>query len=1581
MARSSGTPSSARAPSGARTGASRVAPARAPAARALAPLSATAAPAAAPANAMRCIPVAGPAAGEQAGGGAEGTGGRVRSAVRRLNGGAPLPPGTRERMEQGFGRTFEDVRIHTDAAGGELAQHVGAEAVTIGNRVAFAPGMFRPGTATGEHVLAHELAHVAQHDARGGGGAEAGMAEMTDMAGEGAGAADSAVPLQARLAHSQPSEPAEVAAEHAATAVSRGDTVRVSPAAPGGALSTRARLMRRAREGAPLLTICTPLPGTGRVGLGQPNPAPPSPGTTPAAPKPLAVAPTAAPAPAQTTAPATTALPQTTAAIANVMSAPAGAGPTAADATAARGAGPAAGMAGAAPATAEAPGAEKPAPEAAAPAPATAAAGAATKEAAKAAPVQPEVPGKEEEPAAAVQAAAAGGEKAEAGKPGEAKPGEAKPGEAKPGEAGAAGAEEPGKEAAPEVHSPRSPQEDPGFLATIGRARAVAEQQGHNNPAQRKAQEAQAAAQGPANEVASQAKAAQVGKMDAEQPAPFKADSFEAALLAKIQQLTPDTLEKAKDFKQQGKAGEIKAAVKGEVAQGKEAAGTGIQKATEGAPDPGVAKPKAVEPLPPTEAGPRPPELGADAAAPKPKTDAEVPMEREAAALDKPLADADITDEQLQKANEPTFTAAVEGKNSAQKDAKEQTEAFRAGEQSTITNAQAGAVGTAADQVGLMHGTREDQFGNVAKEQQATKGEDEGKRAEVATKIEGFYSTTKQQVEARLAQLDRDVDGMFDAGADKAKQDFESFVDKQTELFILERYTGNPLLLARDLFLGLPPEVNNIYVTGRDRYIAQMRGVIGDVARVVETGLNEAKGLIAGGLQQVNDFVASLPKDLQKVGTDAANAIQGKFDALRTQVDQHRDQLIDKLAKKYTDNLKGIDADIEKRKASNRGLVDRAAAAINEVIDTIKQLKEMLLGVLAKGAAVINQIIKDPIGFLGNLVAGIGQGLKSFIANIGTHLKQGFTEWLFGQISATGIQLPETLDLKGIFSLVAQVLGLTYANFRARAVGILGEETVARFEQVAEVFKIFITQGASGIWEFIKDKVGDLKSLVLDGIRDFVIQKVIVGGIEFLVSLLTPASAFVKAVKAIVDIVTFIVQRGSQIVALVNAVIDSLAAIASGSVGAVAAAVENALARGIPVAIGFLASLLGLGGIGDKIRSIIEKIQAPVNKAIDFLINLAVKLVKAGGKFLGGLFSGKEKKPADPKQAEETDPKKQAEVDAGLAEIDQDETRLETPDQKITKQHAEQVAATTQSHHPVFKSVAVVDDGERWDYDYEASPRKRKRGLLKEEGGIVRVDFAKFNKRLKFSDETKEILAKRFPDKHIEGTTNVKTGFDRRHTVAYSTMRDQLGAEVNGKTLQLAAEALRARNRHADENIESIEAAVGEELQFLFNNPANLFVGGAEENQALGRDIASAKRDRDKLDPAKEPEKFAEKSAALAKAEIDIGEKDKEPGKTQDQPETPADTAAIDTVTRVEGQLPKHQRVSAEADKVNKGEARPSANFLLAQADLSAINKAVRYLGENARERAPTTRDRMKASLTKGVEVARMLGEALASKT
>ena len=137
-----------------------------------------------------------------------------------------------------------------------------------------------------------------------------------------------------------------------------------------------------------------------------------------------------------------------------------------------------------------------------------------------------------------------------------------------------------------------------------------------------------------------------------------------------------------------------------------------------------------------------------------------------------------------------------------------------------------------------------------------------------------------------------------------------------------------------------------------------------------------------------------------------------------------------------------LDERIEELQAENAGLVDKAVGAIKKVVATIKKLKDMLLGVLSTAAGVIGKIIKNPIGFLKNLVAGVKGGIVRFKDNILTHLKKGLLSWLFGALGEAGIQLPDTFDLKGIIKLVTSILGLTWNFVRSRLVKKVGEKIV-----------------------------------------------------------------------------------------------------------------------------------------------------------------------------------------------------------------------------------------------------------------------------------------------------------------------------------------------------------------------------------------------------------------------------------------------------------------------------------------------------------------------------------------------------------
>src|SRR5262249_23118558 len=152
---------------------------------------------------------------------------------------------------------------------------------------------------------------------------------------------------------------------------------------------------------------------------------------------------------------------------------------------------------------------------------------------------------------------------------------------------------------------------------------------------------------------------------------------------------------------------------------------------------------------------------------------------------------------------------------------------------------------------------------------------------------------------------------------------FETYVDDRMTSWKIDRYLATPggsLLWIKDQFMGLPPEVNAFYTEGRAIYVQRMDGVVDQIATAVETGLNEAKQLIAAGQAEVQNYVHGLPDNLKQVGEQAASTIQSKFDTLKQSVDDKGNQLVDQLAQKYVENLSKLDERIGEMKAGNKGL-------------------------------------------------------------------------------------------------------------------------------------------------------------------------------------------------------------------------------------------------------------------------------------------------------------------------------------------------------------------------------------------------------------------------------------------------------------------------------------------------------------------------------------------------------------------------------------------------------------------------------------------------------------------------------------
>ncbi|MDQ4033976.1 MAG: hypothetical protein M3332_17730, partial [Actinomycetota bacterium] len=210
--------------------------------------------------------------------------------------------------------------------------------------------------------------------------------------------------------------------------------------------------------------------------------------------------------------------------------------------------------------------------------------------------------------------------------------------------------------------------------------------------------------------------------------------------------------------------------------------------------------------------------------------------------------------------------------------------------------------------------------------------------------------------------------------------------------------------------------------------------------------------------------------------------------------------------------------------------------------------------------------------------------------------------------------------------------GLTWAAIRGRVVAKgVPEQAMGAVESSVPLAQKIQSEGIGGVWEQLKAKVGDLKKTLLGKIAQYLIPTVIIAGITWLISLLNPASAFIKACKAIIDIVMFIVERGAQIMAFVNAVLDAVIAIAGGGAGGVPGLIEAALVTAIPVLIGFLAALLGIGGLADKVKKLFQSLSKPVMKAVDWIVDKIV----AFGKKLWAKLKAKFGKKSDKRTEQE----------------------------------------------------------------------------------------------------------------------------------------------------------------------------------------------------------------------------------------------------------------------------------------------------------------------------------------------------------
>lgn len=315
----------------------------------------------------------------------------------------------------------------------------------------------------------------------------------------------------------------------------------------------------------------------------------------------------------------------------------------------------------------------------------------------------------------------------------------------------------------------------------------------------------------------------------------------------------------------------------------------------------------------------------------------------------------------------------------------------------------------------------------------------------------------------------------------------------------------------------------------------------------------------------------------------------------------------------------------------DRDMLGAVKGAFELVLRALNMPPEMLSSVAAKAVAAWDVISKKPLDFIKNTVRSLGQGFQLLWNNITTHLEHGLEGWLFGELGEQGIQPPSSwTDPKALFGFVTDVLGLSMSHIadllkkRINPTLVNGVQTwVQRFKRAWDWITSVIDTSKSPQENSrgLIDKAKDFGKSILTGAVEWVSGKVAVELGE-----MAAAAAASGGLSEVLDVARRIYRAmvtakrwAGRILQMASDTLDHVLDIAAGNITKVGKKFEDIMDRGMPVVIGFLADQVGLGGIGQAIRGIVEDLRGKVDDAILWLIDK----VKAGIEALiGGIKSG-----------------------------------------------------------------------------------------------------------------------------------------------------------------------------------------------------------------------------------------------------------------------------------------------------------------------------------------------------------------------
>lgn len=294
----------------------------------------------------------------------------------------------------------------------------------------------------------------------------------------------------------------------------------------------------------------------------------------------------------------------------------------------------------------------------------------------------------------------------------------------------------------------------------------------------------------------------------------------------------------------------------------------------------------------------------------------------------------------------------------------------------------------------------------------------------------------------------------------------------------------------------------------------------------------------------------------------------------------------------------------------------------NLLLEALKFPKDLAVKVFNKAFEVFDTIIEKPKVFFVNMLTTVKLGFLGFFERKWTHLKDGFTTWLFDAAKDSPIYIPQAFSFSEIFKMLGSIFSFgmekVYKSIEKK-----------RGKEVSDKVKKWvgrISRGAAKAWEWIvalhehsldeiiqmiRDKGAELLQTFVDSAIDWLVSNIINKVSQKLISMLDPTGvmAVVNSIVAFYNAVETAIEKAKEILELVENLLDNVADVMAGTFANAALKFENNLKNALPLLMEFLANQVLSSKIGKKLKEIAEKANKWIDEKVDWLVD---KLLAAG---------------------------------------------------------------------------------------------------------------------------------------------------------------------------------------------------------------------------------------------------------------------------------------------------------------------------------------------------------------------------------